>query len=271
MLADLFVAYPDDTVFALAYDLFIGYQASGSPERIDPVVVLTGDARWADEWGTQWQHALGGVGASPVANPLPDWCGLGDYLANRIPDAHAPGRLEGALPAVDRFGSTKYCCGLAQLALFERQHCLRGMGRTFEDFGLWPGEVDRLLDALTEYYVGLVQEWGQLDGVDAVFLTDDFGTQTSLMISPRMWRSFFQRRYRRICDEAHRQGLRLIFHSCGNVTGIIGDLIDCGIDVLDPLQPEAMDLEFVAREFGGHVAFSGGISDQKLAALSPSK
>ncbi len=268
-LADLFVAYPDDTVFALAYDLFIGYRPVDRTDRIDPVTVLTGDARWVDEWGTVWQHALEGVGASPIANPLPDWSGLDDYLAQHIPDAHAPGRLDGALPAVDRFGSTKYCCGLAQLALFERQHCVRGMGRTFEDFALYPDEVDRLLGALTEYYVGLVQEWARLDGVDAVFLTDDWGTQTSLMISPSMWRRFFQPRYRRICDEAHRHGLQLVFHSCGNVTRIIGDLIDCGIDVLDPLQPEAMDLEHVGREFGGHVAFSGGISDQKLAALSP--
>ncbi|MGC8641365.1 MAG: uroporphyrinogen decarboxylase family protein [Isosphaeraceae bacterium] len=268
-LADLFVAYPDDTVFALAYDLFIGFQPVDRTDRIDPLTVLTGDARWVDEWGTAWQHALGGVGASPVANPLPDWSGLDDYLARRIPDAHAPGRLDGALAAVERFGPTKYCCGLAQLALFERQHCIRGMGRTFEDFSLAADEVDRLLGALTDYYVELVREWGRLDGVDSVFLTDDWGTQTSLMISPSMWRRFFQPRYRRICDEAHRHGLQLVFHSCGNVTRIIGDLIDCGIDVLDPLQPEAMDLEFVAREFGGHVAFSGGISDQKLAALSP--
>jgi uroporphyrinogen decarboxylase len=143
------------------------------------------------------------------------------------------------------------------------------MDRTFEDFYLYPDEVDRLLGALTDYYVELVGEWGRLGDMDAVFVTDDFGTQTSLMISPRMWRTFFQARYRRICDEAHRHGMQLIFHSCGNVFGIIGDLIDCGIDVLDPLQPEAMDLAKVAREYGGKVAFSGGISDQKLASLSP--
>jgi uroporphyrinogen decarboxylase len=250
-LADLFCAFPDDTVFALPYDLFIGYQPPEKPSRFNPVEVLTEDARWTDEWGTEWQHAVGGVGASPIANPLPDWSRLDAYLADHVPDPHAPGRLDGALPAVRTFGPTRYCCGLAQLALFERLHCVRGMDRTFEDFYLHPDELDRLLDA--------------------VFLTDDFGTQTSLMISPRMWRTFFQARYRRICDEAHRIGMQLIFHSCGNVIGIIGDLIDCGIDVLDPLQPEAMDLEKVAREFGGKVAFSGGISDQILASLTPAQ
>ncbi len=63
--------------------------------------------------------------------------------------------------------------------------------------------------------------------------------------------------------------MAVLFHSCGNVFGIIGDLIDAGVDILDPLQPEAMDLTAVAREYGGKVAFCGGISDQRLAAETP--
>jgi uroporphyrinogen decarboxylase len=100
-------------------------------------------------------------------------------------------------------------------------------------------------------------------------MTDDWGTQTSLMIAPAMWRKLFAARYRRLCDEAHRYGMHVVFHSCGNVAAIIGDLIDAGVDVLDPVQPEAMDLARVAKDYGGKVAFCGGISDQKLASLSP--
>jgi uroporphyrinogen decarboxylase len=110
----------------------------------------------------------------------------------------------------------------------------------------------------------MIRAWGRLDDVDACLLTDDWGTQTALMISPEMWRRLFAARYRRLCDEAHRSGLLVIFHSCGQVTKIIGDLIDAGIDVIDPLQPEAMDLSKVALEYGGKVAFCGGISDQRL-------
>jgi uroporphyrinogen decarboxylase len=115
----------------------------------------------------------------------------------------------------------------------------------------------------------LIRSWGQFNQLDGLFITDDWGTQLSLMISPRMWRQFFAARYRRLCEEAHHYGMQIIFHSCGNVTAIIGDLIDAGVDVLDPLQPETMDLGKVARDFGGKVAFCGGISDQKLAVLSP--
>ncbi len=172
-------------------------------------------------------------------------------------------------PAWRMHARTRYFCGMAHMALFERLHCLRGIENTFADFHLHPNEVHRLLDALTDYYLELIRSWGTLGGVDALFMTDDWGTQTSLMIAPAMWRKLFAARYRRLCDEAHRYGMQVIFHSCGNVAAIIGDLIDAGVDVLDPVQPEAMDLAQVARDYGGKLAFCGGISDQKLATLSP--
>jgi uroporphyrinogen-III decarboxylase len=168
-------------------------------------------------------------------------------------------------------GQTKYCAGITHLALFERVHCLRGMQNTFEDFYTFPAQVDRLLGALTDYLLEIIRLWGKLGGIDGWFLTDDWGTQTSLMISPQMWRKFFAACYRRLCDEAHRWDMDVIFHSCGNVTAIVGDLIDAGVDVLDPLQPEAMDIAQIAREFGGKIAFCGGISDQEIVAFTPAQ
>jgi len=270
-LADLFCQYPDDAVFAPAYDIFTGYQPSDRPNPINVVQVLTEEARWFDEWGTEWRHAAGGVGASTVSYPLGDWAQLDAYLAERMPDPLAPGRLDGALPAYRMHSQTKYFGGMTHMALFERFHCLRSMENAFQDFYLHPAEVNRLLGALTDYLLEIIRQWGQLEGVDGLFLTDDWGTQAALMISPRMWRKFFAARYRRICDEAHRWGLDVIFHSCGNVTAIIGDLIDVGVDVLDPLQPEAMDLAQVAREFGGKIGFCGGLSDQEIVSFTPAQ
>jgi uroporphyrinogen decarboxylase len=77
------------------------------------------------------------------------------------------------------------------------------------------------------------------------------------MISPRMWWKFFAARLRRLCDEVHRRDMDVIFRSCGNVMAIVGDLLDAGIDVLNPVQPEAMDIERLAREYGGKVALCG--------------
>ncbi len=130
-------------------------------------------------------------------------------------------------------------------------------------------ESGRLLDALVEYQVGLIERWGSLGGVDAVFLTDDWGSQRSLLVSPETWRMVFAPRYRRLFRAAHDRDLDVIFHSCGNVSAIIGDLVDLGVGVIDPLQSEALDLPWVAREFGGRVAFAGGLPEQTLPILTP--
>ena len=95
-------------------------------------------------------------------------------------------------------------------------------------------------------------------------MTDDWGSQNGLMISPDLWRSLFKPYYARVFAEIHRLGMDAIFHSCGNVTPIVGDLIDIGLDMLDPVQPGAMDIAQIAREFGGKAAFCGAVDVQNL-------
>lgn len=267
-IAGLLTEQPDDLVFVDPYEWAIGYQPTG---LIDPIQALTQDSEWTDEWGTRWGHASGGVGATPIGHPLDDWSGLDDYLAIRVPDAKDPDRLAGAMPLLSAVGPSVYCVGNLSGGLFERLHFLHGMENTLADLYEAPGVVERLLDSLTDYQVELIRAWGELPHVDGCLLTDDWGTQTAMMISPAMWRRVFAQRYRRLCDEAHRSGLLVIFHSCGNIFEIIGDLIDSGVDVIDPLQPEAMDLTEVARQFGGSVAFSGGISVQRLGTQTPTQ
>jgi uroporphyrinogen decarboxylase len=267
-LGELFRAYPDDLVLTQPYESFIGFRGPGM-DPVDTIRAFTEEAEWTDEWGTSWGHAAGGVGATPTANPLTDWSQLDDYLASHVPDGRDPGRLAGAKPSLELHGANRYYIGMTYFGLFERFHGLRGMENTFEDFYTSPREVHRLLDALLDYQVATIREWGQLANVDTIFTTDDWGSQLALMIRPDMWREFFAARYRRMIDEAHRWGMAFMFHSCGNVFAIIGDLIDAGVDIVDPLQPEAMDLKAVAREFGGKVAFAGGISDQRLERISP--
>ena len=166
------------------------------------------------------------------------------------------------------WGPRRYCVGIVHNILFERLFALRGMENTLEDFHTHEVEVRRLCDALTEYAIGLIREWGKTD-ISAIFLTDDWGSQKALMISPAMWRRFFKEHYRRIFAEVHRWGKDVMFHSCGNIASIIPDLIEVGVDVLDPMQPGPLNLAEVARQYGGKVAFSGGIDDQRLEDYSP--
>lgn len=104
------------------------------------------------------------------------------------------------------------------------------------------------------------------DGLDVCYFGTDFGTQNSLFISPEAVRSFFLPHVRRLADHAHGFGLKVMFHTCGAVADLIPDLIDCGIDVLDPVQVSAtgMSPEALAERFRGRIAFHGGISTQTL-------
>lgn len=264
-LADLYCQYPDDVVVIFPYDMFVGYQGPGQGEMIRPVEVLTRAAEWTDEWGTRWGHACGGVGATPLGHPITDLGKLDEYLALRMPDPLAEGRFSAAETAIAPHRHSRYAIGMIHQALFERLHALRGMQNVFLDFYSHPVEVHRLLSALADYLLALTRRWGQL-GADAVLYTDDWGSQTGLMISPGMWREYFKPHYQRVFAEAHRLGMEVIFHSCGSVKQIVPDLIEVGIDVLDPLQPGPMDLEEIAERFGGRIAFSGGIDVQHLLA-----
>ena len=261
-LTDLFCEFPDDVLCIYPYEFAVGYQPADKADRINPVEVMMRDARWNDEWGVGWGHARGGVGARPVEYPLKDWSQLDDYLA-QVPDGRAPGRLDAAAKVLDTHGHDTYCLGVFVLSMFERLHTLRGMENLFRDFHDHEAEVQRLLDAVEHHFLETVRYWAEL-GADGVYMTDDWGSQLALLISPAMWRHYFKPRYARICDEMHRLGMDVFFHSCGNITQIVEDLIEVGVDIIDPLQPLAMDIDAMARQFGGRVAFSGAVDDQEL-------
>jgi uroporphyrinogen decarboxylase len=263
-LADLFSEYPDNLLSPFPYDIFVGYQKPDKKDYIDTVKVLTEQATWIDEWGTGWGHAHGGVGATTVSYPIKDWSQLDDYLKNQFPDPRAAGRLDVAAEVIKKHGKTRYIMGANPLGIFERLHSLRGMEETLMDFYTNEREIQILLERLTEYHIELFRYWSEI-GADGIFIGDDVGCQRSMMISADMWRKILRPHYKKIFDDIHRCGMEVIYHSCGNIMDIIPDLIDLGADVLDPIQPAAMDAREIARRFGGKIAFYGGINDQELA------
>ena len=124
-------------------------------------------------------------------------------------------------------------------------------------------EVRRLGERLLEFYLVLVDRYAEA-GVDGIMSSDDWGSQNGLMINPKIWRRIFKPWYKELVNAIHKRGLHAILHSCGNIYEIIPDLIEIGFDVLHPIQPGALDLEKVAREFKGKICFFGGIDVQYL-------
>ncbi len=100
------------------------------------------------------------------------------------------------------------------------------------------------------------------EGFDSVGLADDWGTQSSLFISPALWREVFKPRYKRQIELAHACGLDVYFHGCGYIYDIIPDLIEIGLDILNPGQPNINNVRRMGEEFSGKIGFACPVSYQ---------
>lgn len=146
--------------------------------------------------------------------------------------------------------------------LFERAWSLCGMVELMMWMITDKEFVHELLDKITDYNIKIIEKAAKLC-VDCVHYGDDWGSQSGPMISPQMWREFIKPRFMKTCQAAKASGLLNSLHSCGNVKEFIPDMIECGVDVFDPFQPEAMDIWELGKAFKGKIAFWGGVSVQQ--------
>ncbi|MEM2848988.1 MAG: uroporphyrinogen decarboxylase family protein [Candidatus Bathyarchaeia archaeon] len=130
-----------------------------------------------------------------------------------------------------------------------------------------PEMVHRLLDVITDFYFEVSKRIFELcaKDIDVFFMGDDYGTQTGLFLSPRMFRTFFKPRLERLFKLAKKYGLIVQLHSCGSIREIIPDLIEIGLDGLDPIQVGAanMSVEEIKRVFGDKICLHGSLDTQK--------
>ena len=165
-------------------------------------------------------------------------------------------------PGKEKIDHAKYVVGHWFYCLFERQWSIRGMENALTDFYLYPEEVHRLYQKLTDFYIRIMERFREECGADGIFTSDDIGTQTGPFFSLEIFRTFFKPYYKQIIDKAHELGMHFWLHTCGNITEIIGDLIECGLSVLHPIQKRTMDWDKVAAEWKGKIAFWVGMDVQ---------
>jgi uroporphyrinogen decarboxylase len=148
---------------------------------------------------------------------------------------------------------------------------LRGMEQAYMDLILRPDLVHYCLDKLFDFcYENTLRIYEAIPGqVDISYVAEDFGAQEDLLLSPEMIREFLIPRMRRMIDLAHQAGAYVFFHSDGAIRKIIPDMIEAGIDVLNPIQwrCRGMDREGLKRDFGDQVVFHGGVDNQHTLAF----
>ncbi|MGD8821992.1 MAG: uroporphyrinogen decarboxylase family protein [Anaerolineales bacterium] len=179
------------------------------------------------------------------------------WLAEQVADLHARGKAAG--------GNLPHLGG----ELFEAAWRLRGLANFLEDLLRRPEWAHFLLDRLTELACRNAHSLAQA-GIDVLALDDDVGMPGSMMISPATWRDFFKPRMEAIIQSARRVNpeVKILFHSDGNFTPIIADLIEIGVDAINPLQPEHMHPLQIRKQFGPDLALWGTVGRQTTFSFS---
>ena len=156
-------------------------------------------------------------------------------------------------------------------SIFGEAYRLMGMDSFFMAMAANEEVVDALVGRLTDFFLEVDRRvFAECDGlVDMAFHGNDLGTQRGLLFSRAMFRRFFAPHLARLAAQAHAHGLKTMFHSCGAVRELIGDLADCGYDALDPVQftADGMDPRALKRDFGSLITFHGAVSAQKVLPL----
>jgi uroporphyrinogen decarboxylase len=185
-----------------------------------------------------------------------DWPRTEYWDVSRIPNTLAQWQAQG-----DYF----VCYDLG--GIFERSWGLLGLERFLMDLVENPEVPCAIMDHMTDLYIDNVTrvlKAGQ-GRIHMVYTWDDLAHQHSLLMSRQMWRKYIVPRHQRLNIIIRAFDVKLMYHSCGAIYPLVGDLIrDLGIDVLQSLQPQAdgMDMERLKQEFGQRLAFHGGVDIQ---------
>jgi uroporphyrinogen decarboxylase len=221
---------------------------------------------YTDEWGigfsSQKYETKYGTGryTEIVHHPLSEDRAIDSYIP---PDPNREDLYTEAKRIIDAYREEYWIVGVTVTTIFETAWALRGFGRIMMDFLVNPELVDRLLDIPDHYHRTAAKRLVEM-GVDMIWTGDDMGGQQAMVISPQLWRRFFKSRMARFIAEckAINPEVKVAYHSDGCILQIIPDLIEIGLDVLNPVQPASMDPAELKKLYGNRLSFWGTIDEQ---------
>ena len=215
-----------------------------------------GPQTYRDDWGVIWRRDVGDDIGVVVDPPLKE-AQLKGFSA---PEPASRARY---LEAFSRQSTERFRLVSLTSPIFQRAWFLRGFQDFLIDLVINERFVRELIGMIMGYTTKVMEEALSYD-IDGFFLMDDWGQQEGLLMSPEMWRTYFKPGMERLFRMVKDRGILLFFHSCGDIRALIPELIEMGVDVLNPFQPEVMDVYAIKREYGERLSFYGGIGTQEL-------
>jgi hypothetical protein len=231
------------------YKLPRGERCKGRPYEV---------GQYTDAWGSTWHVGQAGITGEVKQPPLADAAAIAKYRPPlELLDRTKFSRVDRGCAATSRF-----VLAWTETRPFERLQFLRGPEATYMDLADGGRPFRSLLAMIHDFCCQELQLWAETD-VDGVEFMDDWGSQTSLLIAPELWREVFRPLYREYCQILHAKDKWVFFHSDGNISDIFGDLVEIGIDAVNS-QIFCMDIDRLAQQFRGQVTFWGEIDRQRL-------
>jgi uroporphyrinogen decarboxylase len=217
---------------------------------------------YVDEWGIEWtrQGEFNQIHAYPLAT-----ASIREINAYHFPDDKIDHLLSFMQPLVQERQDYFIGCDISP-NIFEMYWRLRGLERAMYDLLEKNDSTRQLLNKCSEFSLTLAEKAMQRYDLDWIWLGDDAGSQANMLISPQMWRELVKPQLKPIIDLIRSNNMTVAFHSCGAIRPIIADLVEIGIDVLNPVQSNCpgMDPLELKKEYGAHIAFMGGVDTQGL-------
>jgi uroporphyrinogen decarboxylase len=213
-----------------------------------------------DDWGIEWTRIDGfnQISKYPLANATDE-----QLLQYRFPSDRVGPLVDLMKPVMKLADDCFIGCDVSP-CVFEMYWRLHGMETTLMEMVLNPDLSNEMMRRCTEFSIELSEVACQRFDLDWLWLGDDAGGQQSMLMSPQTWREMVKPLLKQNADVGKRHGIYVAFHSCGAIRPIISDLIEIGIDVLNPIQcncPGMHPLE-LKKEFGQDLAFMGGVDTQ---------
>jgi uroporphyrinogen decarboxylase len=216
-----------------------------------------GSQKFKDAFGAIWELKPTEDIGTVIEYPLKE-ATLKGY---QFPDPNSIMELD-EIPAFIDKNEDRFIVGAIGFSLYERAWILRGIEPILTDFVENPSFVEELFDRIIEFNLVITKRLCRFP-IDAFHYGDDWGQQHGLIMGPALWRTIFKKRLRKLYDAVHDAGLPVSIHSCGDISEIIPDLIEIGVNMVTPLQAEALDFNYLKREYGKDLTFWGGVSTQK--------
>jgi uroporphyrinogen decarboxylase len=225
------------------------------------------EGHYRDEFGVTWDKGekvqnigdWGGIISSPLKEP--------DLAGYKFPDPRKKGRFSG-LNEKELLDTNRYIV-LSMDGVLDIGWHIRGFENLMMDFASEENFVNELLDKVLEFNLGIIEEIPPF--VDGIRFGEDWGQQKGLLMGGKFWRKYLKPRLKIMYEAARKRGFNVLIHTCGDITELFPDIIELGVEVVHPIQPEVMDVAAIKTNYGRDIVLYGGLGCQSTIPLGTVK